>query len=88
MTIYRYMHDMHNGCIRAYGDTEYGDIHEIRVPHGCMTGVFNEVCVVSDAQGTWIIRHRENGDMYFEDCRGVDDPAQVDVSPIITDARH
>lgn len=84
---YFYMHDMRNHKIRAYGDSEYGDIHEVDVPPDCMVGMFHDVCVMSTRIGTWIIRHRENGSLYWEDAIGTEDAAKVDASRIITD-RH
>lgn len=85
---YFYMHDMRNHVIRAYGDVEYGDVHDINVPHDALVGMFRDVCVVTDRTGTWIVRHRENGSLYLEDARGTDDPNATLASTIITDTRQ
>ena len=82
------MYDMANFIIRAYGDVEYGDVHELAVPRSCMVGMFRDLCVITTDKGTWVIRHRENGSIYMEDARGVADPAKVDASIIITDRRQ
>jgi hypothetical protein len=84
---YFYMHDMRNHVIRAYGDSEYGDIHEIGVPSDALIGMFREVCVMTCGTGTWIVRHRDNGSLYWEDAVGTDDTSKIDASRIITD-RH
>lgn len=86
-TNYFYMHDMRNHRVRAYGDSEYGDIHDIEVPEDCMCGIFRDVCIVTTKCSTWIIRHRANGSLYLEDAIGVQDESKVDVSPIITDRK-
>lgn len=82
---YHYMHDMRNHVIHAYGDSAYGDIHEISVPPDAFVGMFREVCVMNCATGAWIVRHRANGSLYWEDAIGTDDMAKVDASRIITD---
>jgi hypothetical protein len=84
---YFYMHDMRHHKIKAYGDSEYGDIHEIAIDSTALVGMYREVCVVTTGQGTWVVRHSASGSLYLEDAIGVTDESKVDVSPIITD-RH